>query len=90
MSSERMNNSGGFLDRQFKLSENGSNVRTEIVAGLTTFMTMGYILAVNPEMLSKTGMDIGAVFSATAIAAFIACACMAFLANYPPAKSLDN
>ena len=84
MSSKPVNlNSGGFFEKQFKLSENGTNVRTEILAGLTTFMTMGYILAVNPPMLEEAGMEIGAVFSATAIAAFIGCVMMAFLANYP-------
>lgn len=76
-------NGGGFFEKQFKLRENGTDVRTEILAGLTTFMTMGYILAVNPPMLGETGMDPGAVFTATAIASFIACAMMAFLANYP-------
>ncbi len=73
----------GFLERQFKLTENKTTVKTEIMAGLTTFMTMAYILIVNPGILSETGMDYGAVFTATAIASAIACLAMAFLANYP-------
>lgn len=81
--SNNQGNSGGFLEKQFKLKEAGTDAKTEILAGLTTFMTMGYILAVNPGMLGETGMDPGAVFSATAISGFIACAVMAFLANYP-------
>ena len=59
------------LEKFFKLSENGTDVRTEIVAGITTFMTMAYILAVNPNVLSATGMDHGAVFTATALASLI-------------------
>ncbi len=82
MSSERIND-GGFFEKQFKLRENGSDVKTEILAGLTTFMTMGYILAVNPPMLGETGMNSGSVFTATALASVIACVMMAFLANYP-------
>jgi len=73
----------GFLEKQFKLKENNTDVRTEIMAGITTFMTMGYILAVNPGMLAETGMDKGGVFTATALSAFVACAMMAFMANYP-------
>jgi adenine/guanine/hypoxanthine permease len=71
------------LDRLFKLTENKTNVKTEILAGTTTFMTMAYILVVNPMILGDAGMDKGAVFTATALASFIACAVMAFLANYP-------
>ena len=67
----------------FKLKENGTNVSTEVFAGITTFMTMAYILVVNPNILSSTGMDKGAVFTATAIAAFLGCLMMALLANYP-------
>lgn len=67
----------------FKLKENGTTVSTEIFAGITTFMTMAYILVVNPNILSVTGMDKGAIFTATALAAFIGCLMMAFLANYP-------
>ncbi|MDO5732573.1 MAG: NCS2 family permease [Eubacteriales bacterium] len=71
------------LERCFKLRANGTDVRTEIMAGLTTFMTMAYILAVNPEILSHTGMDAAALFTATALSAFIGTILMAFLANYP-------
>ena len=73
----------GVLDRFFKLSENKTNVRTEFVAGLTTFMTMAYIIIVNPLILSAAGMDRGAVFTATIVSTIIATLCMAFLANYP-------
>lgn len=84
MSSKPVNvNSGGFLEKQFKLSANGTDVKTEIMAGITTFMAMGYILAVNPGILGDAGMNPGAVFTATALASFIACVMMAFLANYP-------
>ena len=71
------------LEKFFKLKENGTNVRTEVVAGVTTFMTMAYILAVNPSILSASGMDAQAVLIATAIASFIVTICMALLANYP-------
>ena len=71
------------LEKIFKLKENGTNVRTEVVAGVTTFMTMAYILAVNPSILSASGMDAQAVLIATAIASFIGTICMALLANYP-------
>ncbi|SHH41446.1 NCS2 family permease [Tepidibacter thalassicus] len=71
------------LDRIFRLSENGTTVKREIVAGITTFMTMAYILVVNPLILGDAGMDKGAVFMATALAAVIATFIMAFLANYP-------
>ena len=71
------------MEKIFKLKENGTTARTEIVAGLTTFMTMAYILAVNPSILSATGMDSGAVFTATALAAFIGTLLMAIFANYP-------
>ena len=67
----------------FKLKEHGTNVRTELIAGMTTFMTMAYILAVNPSILSASGMDAGAVFTATALASAIASFCMAFFANMP-------
>ena len=72
------------LEKFFKLSENGTDVRTEIVAGITTFMTMAYILAVNPNVLSATGMDHSAVFTATALASLIGTLLMALL-NYPVA-----
>ena len=71
------------LEKFFKLSENGTDVRTEIIAGITTFMTMAYILAVNPNVLSATGMDHGAVFTATALASLIGTLLMALFANYP-------
>lgn len=71
------------LNRIFKLKENNTNVKTEITAGITTFMTMAYILAVNPSILSEAGMDPTAVLLATCIASFIGTACMAFMANMP-------
>ena len=71
------------LDKIFHLKENNTNVKTEILAGVTTFMTMAYILAVNPNILAEAGMDHGAVFTATALAAFIGTLCMAIFANYP-------
>ena len=71
------------MERFFKLKENGTNVRTEVIAGCTTFMTMAYILAVNPSILSTTGMDANAILAATALASFIGCITMALLANYP-------
>ena len=73
----------GFLERVFHLKENHTDVKTEIIAGITTFMTMAYILAVNPNILSATGMDRGAVFTATALASLIATLLMAAFANYP-------
>ncbi|MDO4617882.1 MAG: NCS2 family permease [Lachnospiraceae bacterium] len=71
------------MEKFFKLKENGTTVRTEFVAGITTFMTMAYILAVNPNILSASGMDPNAVLTATALASFIGCICMALFANYP-------
>lgn len=71
------------LEKWFKLKENNTNVKTEVVAGITTFMTMAYILAVNPSLLSAAGMDSSAILMATAISAFIGTLVMAFLANYP-------
>lgn len=71
------------IEKLFKLRENQTSVRTEILAGLTTFVTMAYILAVNPNILSQTGMDQGALFTSTAVAAFVGTACMAFIANLP-------
>ena len=73
----------GFLEKTFKLTENNTNVRTEILAGVTTFMTMAYIIIVNPQILSATGMDIGALFTATCLSAAVATIVMAFHANYP-------
>ena len=75
--------SGGFLERQFRLRENGTDVRTEFVAGATTFLTMVYIVFVNPQILGNAGMDKGAVFVATCIAAAVSTLVMAFYANYP-------
>lgn len=71
------------LEKLFKLKESKTDVKTEVIAGITTFMTMAYILAVNPSVLSATGMDKGALFTATAIASLIGTLCMAFFANYP-------
>lgn len=71
------------LEKLFKLSENKTTVKTEVVAGVTTFMTMAYILAVNPSILAASGMDTNAILMATALASFIGCLCMALLANYP-------
>ena len=71
------------LEKIFKLKQKQTNVKTEVVAGITTFMTMAYILAVNPDILSKAGMDPTAVLLATAIASFIGTACMALMANMP-------
>lgn len=73
------------LEKIFKLSEHNTTVRTEIVAGFTTFLTMAYIIFVNPQMLSATGMDPGAVFVATCLAAALGCFIMGFYANYPVA-----
>ena len=72
-----------FLDRRFRLSERNSSVKNEIMAGLTTFMTMSYILAVNPGMLADAGMDKGGVFTATIVASIIAMLVMALYANLP-------
>lgn len=71
------------LEKFFKLSQNNTTVKTEVMAGITTFMTMAYILAVNPSILADAGMDPSAVLLATAIASFIGTCCMAFMANLP-------
>ncbi len=71
------------MEKLFKLSENQTNVRTEVIAGITTFMTMAYILAVNPSLLSAAGMDATAVLIATCLASFVGTVAMALLANYP-------
>ena len=73
----------GLLERTFRLRERHTTVRTEAAAGVTTFMTMAYILAVNPLILSDAGMDRGAVFTATCLASIVATVLMAFLSNYP-------
>lgn len=75
--------SNGFLERQFKLKEHNTTVKTEVMAGITTFMTMAYILMVNPGMLEIAGMNWGGVFTATALSSIIAILIMAFYANYP-------
>ena len=72
-----------FLEKTFHLKEHNTNVKTEILAGITTFMTMAYILAVNPTVLSASGMDSGAIFTATAISACFATLLMAAFSNYP-------
>ena len=71
------------LEKMFKFKENNTNVKTEVIAGLTTFMTMAYILAVNPNLLSAAGMDPTAVLIATCLASFIGTLAMALMANYP-------
>ncbi len=70
-------------DRMFKLQESGTTMKREIFAGLTTFVSMAYILFVNPQILGEAGMDKGAVFTATALSAIVGSLLMAFLANYP-------
>ncbi|MDD6798599.1 MAG: NCS2 family permease [Clostridia bacterium] len=71
------------FEKLFKLKENNTDVKTEVIAGITTFMTMAYILAVNPSILSATGMNPQAILIATALAAFVGTIIMALLANYP-------
>ena len=71
------------MENFFKLKEHGTDVKTEVIAGLTTFMTMAYILAVNPSILGATGMDTGAIFTATALASAIGSFCMELFANLP-------
>ncbi|WP_188409343.1 NCS2 family permease [Agaricicola taiwanensis] len=71
------------LERQFQLSAHGTTVRTEVLAGITTFLTMAYIIFVNPQILSAAGMPQGSVFVATCLAAFVGTMVMALVANYP-------
>ena len=71
------------LEKFFKLRENGTKVQTEILAGLITFMTMAYILAVNPDILAVSGMPRGGIFVATVLAATVGSAMMGLLSNYP-------
>lgn len=78
-----MNTNSGFLEKTFKLSERKTDAKTEFMAGLTTFMTMSYILAVNPGLLAEAGMDQGGVFTGTIIASIIAMLIMGFFANLP-------
>ena len=82
------------LEKLFKLKENNTNIRTEFLAGIITFLTMSYILAVNPQILGETGMDKGALFTTTALAAIAGTIFMAFIANVPiaqaPGMGLNN
>ena len=78
------------LGRLFKLEENATTVKTELAAGLTTFMTMAYILAVNPQILSAAGIPRGGVFVATALAAVVGNLLMAFISNYPCCAGSGN
>src|SRR5713101_5676999 len=71
------------VDRYFGLTESGTDIRTELIAGITTFLTMVYIVFVNPAILGNAGMDKGAVFVATCIAAAVSSLVMALYANYP-------
>lgn len=75
--------SSGILDRTFHLTENHTTVKRELLGGLTTFVSMAYILFVNPNILGDAGVDPGAVFTATALSAILGCLLMGFLANYP-------
>ncbi len=72
-----------FIEKYFKLSENKTTVKTEIVSGITTFMTLSYIIFVQPAVLSKAGMDFGAVMTATCLASAFATFLMGMYANYP-------
>ena len=75
------------FEKVFKLSEHQTTVKTEVMAGITTFMTMAYILAVNPSILSSTGMNPTAVLLATCLASFLGTMCMGMMANLPFALS---
>ncbi|WP_108444496.1 NCS2 family permease [Halomonas denitrificans] len=75
------------IDNHFKLAEHRTDVKTEVIAGITTFLTMAYIIFVNPSILSQTGMDYGAVFVATCLAAAVGCLIMGLWANYPIAQA---
>ncbi|WP_280549530.1 NCS2 family permease [Halomonas sp. 11-S5] len=75
------------IDNQFKLAEHNTDVKTEVIAGITTFLTMAYIIFVNPSILSQAGMDYGAVFVATCLAAAVGCLIMGLWANYPIAQA---
>lgn len=86
-SSQSAHTDAGIIERLFQLKAHGTNVRTELIAGLTTFLTMAYIIFVNPTILAKTGMDHGAVFVATCLSAAIGCLIMGFVANYPVAQA---
>ena len=80
---QNSNSSRGVLEKLFHINESNTNVRTEVLAGFTTFLAMCYIIIVNPSMLSLTGMDQGAVFVATCLAAALGCMVMGLVANYP-------
>ena len=71
------------IDKLFKLKENGTTANAELLAGLTTFVTMGYIIFVNPQIMSSAGLDYGASFVATCLVASLACFIMGFYANWP-------
>src|SRR5690554_7476460 len=75
------------IDKQFKLSEHNTSIKTEVIAGITTFLTMAYIIFVNPSLLSEARIDYGAVFVATCLAAAIGCLIMGLWANYPSAHA---
>lgn len=75
--------SRGWLERIFKLSVHGTTVKTELIAGLTTFITMAYIIFVNPNIMADAGIDHGAAFVATCIAAALGCLLMGLYANWP-------
>ena len=77
------NSLNNFLERVYRLRDHNTTVRTEIIAGFTTFMTMAYIIVVNPSILSDAGMDFGAVLTATCLAAGLTTILMAFYAKYP-------
>ncbi|MDT3393524.1 MAG: NCS2 family permease, partial [Bacillota bacterium] len=72
-----------WFERQFKIKASGSTIKTEIIAGITTFIAMSYILFVNTTILGDAGLDKGAVFVATALTGVVGCLAMAFIANYP-------
>ncbi len=75
------------LERLFQLKAHGTDLRTEVIAGFTTFLTMAYIIFVNPSILAEAGMDKGAVFVATCLAAAVGCLVMGIVANYPVAQA---
>ena len=79
----RSTGSSGYLERIFHVQERGSTLRTEILAGATTFLTMAYIVFVNPDILSEAGLPIPAVAAATCLSAAIGCILMGIIANYP-------
>src|SRR6202011_4542718 len=83
MSEQAAGGAQGFFERQFRPKQHGTSLKTEFVAGLTTFLTMLYIVFVNPQILGNAGMDKGAVFVATCIAAAVSTLVMALYANYP-------